>query len=289
MERRSPNIHEMFGEPRPINFLPNRIRSQSTTETESDYDAEDEMDNPYQEHCINVTINTNDPNPANAEQRLRSESTFRKNSEEALRIKFSSPESFLNEMTNLYCNQLTLHGLIDQNVISVAPHDFEILIGDGNSLKRIYIGNGSRTTISADAMNDVRIARPPPGSRCLKIVIRKFHTMNGGSKRRKQNKTRKYPKRIKLYSNPRTAQRMAHKYLGKTAKIYPANNPEKKYKIFDPKNNKWVNFGQMGYEDYTKHHDKKRRKNYLTRTKYMRGDWKRNPYSANNLSRHILW
>ena len=111
----------------------------------------------------------------------------------------------------------------------------------------------------------------------------------GGSKRRNNNKTRKYPKRIKLYSNPRTAQRMARKYLGKTAKIYPANNPEKKYKIFDPKNNKWINFGQMGYEDYTKHHDKKRRNNYLTRTKYMRGDWKRNPYSANNLSRHILW
>ena len=45
----------------------------------------------------------------------------------------------------------------------------------------------------------------------------------------------------------------------------------------------------MGYEDFTKHHDKKRRKNYLTRTKFMKGDWKRNKYSANNLSRNILW
>jgi hypothetical protein len=27
----------------------------------------------------------------------------------------------------------------------------------------------------------------------------------------------------------------------------------------------------------------------LTRTKGMLGDWKRNKYSANNLSRHILW
>ena len=104
-------------------------------------------------------------------------------------------------------------------------------------------------------------------------------------------KSKKFPKRIYLYSTPRTAQRMAYKYLGriKTAKLYPARNPAKKYMIFDPKNNKWVNFGQMGYEDYTKHHDKTRRKNYLTRTKGMLGDWKSNKYSANNLSRSILW
>ena len=91
------------------------------------------------------------------------------------------------------------------------------------------------------------------------------------------------------YSNPRTAQRMAYKYLGKTAKLYPANNPHKKYKIYDPKHNKWINFGQIGYEDYTKHKDKHRQKSYLTRTAKMRGQWKRNPYSANNLSRNVLW
>ena len=104
-------------------------------------------------------------------------------------------------------------------------------------------------------------------------------------------KSKKFPKRIYLYSTPRIAQRMAYKYLGriKTAKLYPARNPAKKYMVFDPKNNKWVNFGQMGYEDYTKHHDKTRRKNYLTRTKGMLGDWKSNKYSANNLSRSILW
>ena len=104
---------------------------------------------------------------------------------------------------------------------------------------------------------------------------------------KKQNTT--FKSRIYLYSTPRTAQYMAYKYLGKTAKLYPASNPAKKYKIFDSKNNKWVNFGQLGYEDYTKHHDKKRRKNYLTRTKFMRGNWKTNRYSANNLSRNILW
>jgi len=105
------------------------------------------------------------------------------------------------------------------------------------------------------------------------------------------NKTIKktFSKQIYQYSFPRMAQKKAYKYLGKTAKLYPANKVGKKYMIFDKKNNKWTNFGQLGYEDYTKHHDKKRRKNYLTRTKYMRGDWKNNKYSANNLSRNILW
>jgi hypothetical protein len=105
------------------------------------------------------------------------------------------------------------------------------------------------------------------------------------------NKTlkRNFTKKLLKYSNPKQAQKMAYKYLGKTAKLYPANNPQKKYKIYDVKNKKWVNFGQIGYEDFTKHKDKTRRKNYLTRTKFMRGDWKSNPYSANNLSREILW
>ena len=123
-----------------------------------------------------------------------------------------------------------------------------------------------------------------------------IHTKTNTKTNIKMNKTmkiksKKFPKRIYLYSTPRTAQRMAYKYLGriKTAKLYPARNPAKKYMVFDPKNNKWVNFGQMGYEDYTKHHDKTRRKNYLTRTKGMLGDWKSNKYSANNLSRSILW
>ena len=106
--------------------------------------------------------------------------------------------------------------------------------------------------------------------------------------RDKTNKST-FTKKLLKYSNPKKAQKMAYQYLGKTAKLYPANNPEKKYKIYDPKNEKWINFGQIGYEDFTKHKDKTRRKNYLTRTKYMKGNWKKNPYSANNLSRNILW
>ena len=42
-------------------------------------------------------------------------------------------------------------------------------------------------------------------------------------------------------------------------------------------------------ENGTKHQDDKHRQNYLTRTASMKGDWKTNKYSANNLSRAILW
>jgi hypothetical protein len=101
------------------------------------------------------------------------------------------------------------------------------------------------------------------------------------------NKT--FSKRLLKYSDPRRAQKMAHKYLGKTAKLYPARNSSKKYSIFDPRKKHWVNFGQLGYEDFTRHHDPIRRKNYLTRSRNIKGDWKKNKYSPNNLSIHVLW
>jgi hypothetical protein len=100
---------------------------------------------------------------------------------------------------------------------------------------------------------------------------------------------RKFTQKLKKYSNPSTAQKKAYKCLGKTAKLYPSSNPVKKYEIYDPNNNKWIHFGQIGYEDFTKHRDKKRRRNYLTRTGNMRGNWRDNSYSANNLSRCVLW
>jgi hypothetical protein len=99
-------------------------------------------------------------------------------------------------------------------------------------------------------------------------------------------------KNLTRWTNPSQAQKMAYRYLGKTAKIYPSKNVNKKFRICDtkyPHHGKWINFGQMGYEDYTKHHDKSRRKSYLRRSGKIRGDWKRNKYSPNNLSRNILW
>lgn len=45
----------------------------------------------------------------------------------------------------------------------------------------------------------------------------------------------------------------------------------------------------MGYEDYTKHNDPERRLRYLARATKIKGDWKNNPYSPNNLSIRLLW
>jgi len=52
---------------------------------------------------------------------------------------------------------------------------------------------------------------------------------------------------------------------------------------------KWIHFGAMGYEDYTKHKDQTRRENYLNRSTNIKGSWKQNKFSPNNLAIHLLW
>jgi len=82
------------------------------------------------------------------------------------------------------------------------------------------------------------------------------------------------------YSNPKEVERKAKRY---GVKVFRSTKRDKKYMIY---HNGWVHFGAMGYEDYTKHRNKTRRKNYLTRSAGIHGDTK---YSANQLSRNILW
>lgn len=92
------------------------------------------------------------------------------------------------------------------------------------------------------------------------------------------------------WSNPLQVRKMADKYLGKDIPIFLSDKPQKKYMVQNP-NGKWIHFGQLfpPYEDFTHHKNLKRRHFYLTRTANMKGDWKYNKYSANNLSRNILW
>jgi len=94
---------------------------------------------------------------------------------------------------------------------------------------------------------------------------------------------------INKYSNPKQAQAQAFKVLGKDAVLWLSSRKDKKYMVFDPVNNKMVHFGQMGYKDYTLTKDDKKRKAYLARSEKIKGNWKDNPYSPNNLSRMILW
>lgn len=93
---------------------------------------------------------------------------------------------------------------------------------------------------------------------------------------------------LEQYSNPEIALRNAQKYLGKHVRLFVSTKTDKKYMVQRP-DGKWIHFGALGYEDHTKHQDPIRRNNYLTRTANMRGNWRDDPYSPNNLSRNILW
>lgn len=97
-------------------------------------------------------------------------------------------------------------------------------------------------------------------------------------------------KDILQYSNPTTVQKLADKYFGKHIPVELSTRKDKKYMVKDP-NGKIVHFGQMGFEDFTKMNKDggTRRKNYLKRAKNIKGDWKQNKYSPNNLAIHLLW
>ena len=91
-------------------------------------------------------------------------------------------------------------------------------------------------------------------------------------------------------SNPKEVIKKAQHYFNNPdIKVYLSNRKNKKYAIYDPNNKKLIHFGQMGYEDYTKHKNLHRRDNYLLRTANIRGSWKNDKYSANNLARVLLW
>lgn len=91
------------------------------------------------------------------------------------------------------------------------------------------------------------------------------------------------------YSNPKKVQQNSN--LWNYGKVYISDKPSKKYYIINPNNNKRVYFGSLNppYEDFTKHKNESRRLNYLRRTANIKGNWKNDPYSANNISRRLLW
>lgn len=80
----------------------------------------------------------------------------------------------------------------------------------------------------------------------------------------------------------------AKDYLGADVEIKPSTRKYKKYMILKP-DGKWSHFGDNRYEDYTQHRNDERKKNYLARAENIKGNWKNDKYSPNNLSIHILW
>ena len=91
------------------------------------------------------------------------------------------------------------------------------------------------------------------------------------------------------YSNPKTVQKKAFHLLGKNAIIYKSDKKGKKYMILDDETGKFIYFGAIPYEDYTKHGDEKRRQSYLKRSMNIKGDWYKNIYSPNFLAIVLLW
>ena len=69
--------------------------------------------------------------------------------------------------------------------------------------------------------------------------------------------------------------------------IQKSHNPKKKFDAV-VNGTKIIEFGASGYEDYTTHHDDKRRMSYIKR--HYKEDWSRsNVESAAWMSRYILW
>ena len=98
------------------------------------------------------------------------------------------------------------------------------------------------------------------------------------------------------YSDFESVLNKAKHYYGENVKLFQSTRKTKKYMIYNPYNNKFVHFGQMGYLDFTKYvqiYDIKRanehRIRYLKRALKIRGNWQNNPYSPNFLSILLLW
>jgi hypothetical protein len=96
----------------------------------------------------------------------------------------------------------------------------------------------------------------------------------------------KYEELLK-YSNPQKVLKRLCKYLP-GVDLYLSTRKGKKYMIQNSQGG-WIHFGDMNYADYTRHKDDVRRINYIQRATNIKGDWKDDKYSPNNLALHLLW
>ena len=90
------------------------------------------------------------------------------------------------------------------------------------------------------------------------------------------------------YTNEKIVRKNFNKFGYKKdgSQLKPSTRNGKKWMVLDPNTNKWVHFGALGYEDYTKHQDKERRKKYWSRMQRFKSAYK---YSPGYLSLVLLW
>jgi hypothetical protein len=89
-----------------------------------------------------------------------------------------------------------------------------------------------------------------------------------------------------LGSNWKRIMLNALKYGGVNLVIKPSTRKDKKVMLLNPLTNKWIHFGQRGYDDYTEHQDEKRLRYFRQRN----AKWKdAEKYSPAWASYYILW
>ena len=89
-------------------------------------------------------------------------------------------------------------------------------------------------------------------------------------------------KELRNYSDPDYVMNKA-KMMGLNP-VHESSRKDKKYMVFD--GHKMIHFGQMGYEDATKHNDTVR----INRFKKRNWKWQDSPkYSPAYLSYYLLW
>lgn len=92
-------------------------------------------------------------------------------------------------------------------------------------------------------------------------------------------------KDISKFSDPARVQQLATQYLGNGVKVYESSRKDKKYMIISPSGAK-VHFGQMGFQDFTKHRNNQRRDLFRKRN----AKWANAPkWSPAWLSYWLLW
>jgi len=83
-------------------------------------------------------------------------------------------------------------------------------------------------------------------------------------------------------SNPDIVNKLSNKYF---IPIYRSTKKNKKYMARNG-NQKWIHFGDIRFEDFTKHQDEERRERFLKRN----AKWSQSfPLTASWLSYNILW
>lgn len=83
---------------------------------------------------------------------------------------------------------------------------------------------------------------------------------------------------------------LEYKFINEDSQLQISNRKDKKYKIKSLKSsdpNKYIHFGAKGMEDYTIHHDEKRRLSFYNRFKNNKSF--NNPNSGLYYSRYLLW